>query len=54
MVYALLACISVAMMSPIESFADIKGERFWFHLQGTGPGNSEQEIRFELFHWDKY
>ena len=27
MVYASLACISVALMSPIESFADIKGER---------------------------
>ena len=33
MVYASLACISVAMMSPIESFGSIKGERFRFHLQ---------------------
>ena len=30
-----LACIAV--MSPSESFADIKGDRFRFHLQHTGP-----------------
>ena len=26
-------CISVAMMSPYESFTDMKGDRFRFHLQ---------------------
>ena len=31
MVYTSLACILVATMSPIESIADIKGERFRFH-----------------------
>ena len=44
MVYASLACISVAMMSPIESFAKIKGERFRFHLQNP-------EIRNRKFSW---
>ena len=33
MVYVSLACISVAMISAIESFATIKGERFRLHLQ---------------------
>ena len=32
-IYASLACISAATMSPIESFADLKGYRFRFHLQ---------------------
>ena len=33
MVYASLECISVAMMSPIKSVADMKGECFRFHLK---------------------
>jgi hypothetical protein len=32
-VHASLACISVAIMSPLESFADIKGEYFGFHYR---------------------
>ena len=32
-VYASLARSSVAMMSPMGSFANIEGERFQFHLQ---------------------
>ena len=32
MVYASLACISAAVLSPIESFEGIKGDRFQFHL----------------------
>ena len=46
MVYASLACISVAMMSPIESFANIKGERFRFHLQTPEVRNRKFSLSY--------
>ena len=46
MVYASLACISVAMMSRIESFANIKGERFRFHLQTPEVRNTKFSLSY--------
>ena len=61
MVYALFACISAAMMSPIESFTDRKGDRFRFHLQASyipflraanvkGCGGQSQNTGFPSVH----
>ena len=46
MVYASLACISVAMMSPTESFANIKGERFRFHSHTPEVRNRKVSLSY--------
>ena len=49
MVYASFVCISVAMMSPVESFTDIKGGRFRFHLQALLAEYNSFRMIFVLF-----